>query len=265
LAQTNTCRSVAIQIEMLYGAARLMMPDADWSWLRVMKARLRSAAPRSGGARPVITSVQLLELGLQLVKESIPLGNAPSTTSDAIRYRDGLMIALLAYVPLRLNNFVGLQIDRDLIKEGDRWFIIIPPADNKTRTHLEFQIPVELENEFSTYISHVRPHLLHQPECKALWVSSRGGALSASSFEPIIASYTSGRLGIRVTPHDARDAAATTWAVAAPEQILIARDLLAHSDLRTTTKYYHRAKGVEASRAHAQVIAAVRKQIRQSR
>jgi integrase len=96
-------------------------------------------------------------------------------------------------------------------------------------------------------------------------VSSRGGALSVSSFEPIIASYTSSRLGIRVTPHDARDAAATTWAVAAPEQILIARDLLAHSDLKTTTKYYNRAKGVEASRAHAHVIAAVRKQMRQSR
>jgi hypothetical protein len=44
LAQTHTPRSVAIQIEMLYGATRVMMPDADWSWLKVMKARLRSAA-----------------------------------------------------------------------------------------------------------------------------------------------------------------------------------------------------------------------------
>ena len=70
---------------------------------------------------------------------------------------------------------------------------------------------------------------------------------------------------MRITPHDARSAAATTWAVADPDQILVARDLLAHSDLRTTTKYYNRAKGIEASRAHAHVIAALRKQIRQSR
>src|SRR5262245_54285685 len=157
LAQTNTPRSVAIQIEMLHGAARIIMPDADWSWLRVMKSRLRSAGPRSGGARPVITSMQMLELGLQLVKESTPSGNAPSTKPDAIRYRDGLMIALLAYVPLRLKNFVGLKIDQDLIKEGDRWLIVIPPEDNKTRTHLEFQIPEDLENEFSMYINYVRP------------------------------------------------------------------------------------------------------------
>jgi integrase/recombinase XerD len=265
LAQTNTPRSVAIQIEMLYGAARVMMPDADWRWMRVMKARLHSAAPRAGGARPVITSVQVLELGLQLIEESSPSEKAPSTTSEAVRYRDGLMIALMAYVPLRLNNFVGLEIDQDLVKEGDKWFIIIPPEESKTRIHLEFQIPNDLEIEFSTYINHVRPRLLRQPECKALWVSSRGGAPSASSFESIIARHSSSQLGIRITPHDARDAAATTWAVAAPEQILIARDLLAHSDLRTTNKYYNRAKGVEASRVHAQVVAAVRKQARRSR
>jgi hypothetical protein len=59
---------------------------------------------------------------------------------------------------------------------------------------------------------------------------------------------------------------ATTWAIFAPDQIAVARDLLAHSDLRTTTKYYNRARGIEASRAHSRVIAAMRrKQNRRSR
>jgi hypothetical protein len=53
--------------------------------------------------------------------------------------------------------------------------------------------------------------------------------------------------------------------VAAPDHILVARDLLAHSDLRTTTKYYNRAKGIEASRAHALLISEMRKQMRQDR
>ena len=39
-----------------------------------------------------------------------------------------------------------------------------------------------------------------------------------------------------------RDAAATTWALSAPDQIGVARDLLAHSDLRTTIKHYNRAR-----------------------
>jgi integrase len=149
-----------------------------------------------------------------------------------------------------------------LIKEQDKWFIVIPPEVNKTRSHLEFQIPDDLKNQFSTYINRVRPRLLRRPECKALWVSSKGGALSASAFGPIMSRRTNNRIGIRITPHDARDAAATTWAVAAPEQIGIARDLLAHSDIRTTTKYYNRAKGIEASRAHAQIVSRMRKQTR---
>ena len=67
------------------------------------------------------------------------------------------------------------------------------------------------------------------------------------------------RLGFRITPHDARDAAATTWAISAPDQIGVARDLLAHSDLRTTIRHYNRARGIEASRAYSQVIAGMRR------
>jgi integrase len=47
--------------------------------------------------------------------------------------------------------------------------------------------------------------------------------------------------------------------VAAANQVGVARDLLGHSDLRMTTKHYNRARGVEASRAHRQVIAELRR------
>jgi integrase/recombinase XerD len=94
--------------------------------------------------------------------------------------------------------------------------------------------------------------------CKALWVSPKGGALLYSGIWGIITRHTMRRLGIRVAPHDARDAAATTWAIEAPNQIGVARDLLGHSDLRTTTKHYNRAKGIEASRSYARVIAGMR-------
>jgi integrase len=44
-----------------------------------------------------------------------------------------------------------------------------------------------------------------------------------------------------------------------PAQIGVARDLLAHSDLRTTTKHYNRARGIEASRAYSKAIAEMRR------
>ncbi len=259
LGQTNTPHSVAIQIDSFYGAVRTMMSEVDWSWLRNIKTRLYAAAPRGNSVRPVITSVQLADLGQQLMEESKPAVNMPITMADAIRYRDGLMIALLAHVPLRHKNFAALEIDRDVIKEDGNWLIAIPPQETKTKTYIDFQVPEDIQHQFSTYVNNVRPRMLRQPRCKALWLSPKGGALSYSAIGPVVTRHTTKRLGIRITPHDARDAAATTWAIAAPEQIGVARDLLGHSDLRPTTKYYNRAKGIEASRAHGRLIARLRR------
>ena len=107
--------------------------------------------------------------------------------------------------------------------------------------------------------------MLRRPNCGALWVSPKGGALVYGAIGQVFSRHSTSRLGFRITPHDARDAAATTWAISAPDQIGVARDLLAHSDLRTTIKYYNRARGIQASRAYAQVIAGMRrKQTRRS-
>src|SRR5262249_63009 len=125
----------------------------------------------------------------------------------------------------------------------------------KVGATIDFTIPELIHPYLTTYLNIVRPRMLKRTNCMALWVSPKGGALSYSAIWPIITRHAKKRLGIHISPHDARDAAATTWAIAAPDQIKISRDLLAHSDLRTTTKHYNPAKGIEASRAQALLIA----------
>jgi integrase/recombinase XerD len=259
LAETNTPHSVAIQIDALYGAARTMMPERDWGWLRTVKARLYLAAGPKGPSGPVITSMQLVDLGQQLMTESTINPSNTIKMADALRYRDGLMIALLGLVPLRHKNFAAIEIDRDLLKEGKNWFLAIPPEDTKTKIALDFPVPEFLQPYLATYLDHVRPRLLRRPTCRALWVSAKGGALSYSAVGPVFTRHTTQRLGIRISPHDARDAAATTWAIHAPDQIGVARDLLTHTDLRTTTRHYNRARGIEASRTHARLLARLRR------
>ena len=231
------------------------MPDLDWTWLKTVKGRLHAAAPAVARKGPVITSVQLLGLGQQLMDESHPSLSTRISLADAVRYRDGLMIALLAFVPLRRKNIAAIEIGRHLVREGDGWFIIIPREETKTGTSIEFAIPELLVQYLATYLNIVRPRMLRSPTCKALWISREDGALCDGAIGEVITRHTAGRLGIRISLQDVRDAAATTWAVAAPGQIGIARDLLSHSDLRTTTRHYNRARGIEASRAYAQLIA----------
>jgi len=258
LAETNAPQSVASHIGALYQAARMMMPERDWNWLRAIKARLHAAAPVRVSARPVITSLQLLELGQQLMDESKPEPGTPISMHDAIHFRDGLMVALLAFIPLRHKNLAALEIGRHIVREGDRWFVIVPREKTKTGTPIEFAIPELLTPYLTFYLDVVRPRMLRRPTCAALWVSNQGGALSYVAIKHIFRRLSS-RLGFRIAPHDARDAAATTWAISAPDQIGVARDLLAHSDLRTTIKHYNRARGIEASRTYRQVIAGMRR------
>ena len=227
-------------------------------WLKSVKARLYAAAPSHPPTGPVITSLQLLDLGQGLMDESGPSPETPIRMADAVRYRDGLMIALVAFVPIRRKNLAAIEIGRHLIQDGDGWFIVIPYTETKTSTPIEFAVPELLRPYLATYLNVVRPRLLRRP-CNALWISQKGGALSYSAIWGVITRHTARRLGVRIAPHDVRDAAATTWAIAAPEHIGIARDLLAHSDLRTTTKHYNRARGIEASRAYTQLIAKKRK------
>jgi integrase/recombinase XerD len=259
LAETNIPISVAVIVDAVYKTARLLRPERDWIWLKAMKARLYRAAPSSARIKPVITSLQLLELGEQLMKESEPKPGALISTKDAIQYRDGLMIALLAFAPLRRKNVAALEIGRHLIREGDGWFVIISREETKTRrTPIEFPVPKLLEPYLAIYLDTVRPRLISHAACAALWLNSQGRRLAYAQIGDIISGHSMSRLGVRITPHDVRDAAATLWALLAPDQIGVASDLLTHADL-TTLKHYNRARGMEASRAYAQIIAGMRR------
>jgi integrase len=256
LRKTNEARSVAIQLEAMYHAARVMMPEEDWASLKSIKTRLHAAAPPYSTKGPAITSMMLVDLGLAMMEESHPVEGQTLSMADAVSYRDGLIIAMLGFIPVRCRNLASLKIGRSFVKEGDGWAVIIPTDDTKSRKEpIEFAIPPLLSPNFARYLDCVRPRLLRGAQCAALWVSPKGGPLTYSAFGPILARHSMRRWSIRVAPHDVRDAGATQWAIDAPDQIGVARDLLGHADLRPTTRHYNRARGIEASRALAREVA----------
>jgi integrase/recombinase XerD len=153
LATTNIPRSVAIQMDALYKAARIMMPGLDLSWLKSMKTRLHSAAPLKRASGPLVTSVQVLQVGQRLLDDHDPKTEDGLTLAQAIRYRDGLLISLLAFLPLRRKNLAALEIDRHLIGEGNNRFVYIPAAETKTRTPIEFAIPELLLPYLDVYLA----------------------------------------------------------------------------------------------------------------
>ena len=64
---------------------------------------------------------------------------------------------------------------------------------------------------------------------------------------------------MRVTPHFFRDCAATTLAYDSPDSARLTRGLLGHTNFRTGEKHYNQAKGIEAGRRYADVLAGLTK------
>ena len=172
LARTNIPRSVAIQVDALYKAARIMLPKQDLAWLKSIKSRLHSAAPLKRAVGPAITSLQILQVGLSLMDDHAPEGGKRITLSHATAYRDGLMIALLAFAPIRRKNLASLEIGRHLVGEGTNRYLVIPASETKTQTPIEFAIPCTLVVVFRCLLGCCSSRLLRSASCRSLWIKS---------------------------------------------------------------------------------------------
>ena len=173
LGETNTPFSVGCQVDAFYGAVRIMLPKGDWNWLRTIKKRLFAAAPSGCPRGPVITSVQLIDLGFELMAEAkIEAGQKSISREAAVLYRDGFIIALIGYIPFRHKNFAALEIGRELMKEDGQWYFVVPPEDTKTHVPIDFELPQELRESLENYLQLVRSRLLRQAGCKGLRVTN---------------------------------------------------------------------------------------------
>jgi hypothetical protein len=114
----------------LWLAACALAPETDWSWLRRGINQMRQLAGQRVSADDAVTTDQLLLLGKRRFAEAWDEG-AAHKRPEAVRARDGLIIALLALRPLRRANFAALRLGEHVHVEGDRVRISIPATQMK--------------------------------------------------------------------------------------------------------------------------------------
>jgi len=99
----------------LYAVISAMHPDRHWQWLREAAARIeRAGAPKTAKRERIISTQKILHSGLALMEEARSMAETDQRYWKA-RYRDGLMISLLALRPLRRRNFAAIEIGRHLV------------------------------------------------------------------------------------------------------------------------------------------------------
>jgi site-specific recombinase XerD len=236
-------------IQKLRRFVQLIAPRSDLGWLIEIERQLYSERrPRPKWDRVVTTDV-LVEAGRTLMAEA-EIAKRPKLTR-ARMFRNGLMIALLAYCPIRLKNFAALEIGRSFVNVDGAWWIVLTAAETKEKREDERPVPEDLISSIERYLQIYRPVLARgTAETDALWLTMDGKPMSYASMGELITETTRMTIGIAVSPHLFRTAAVTTLAIRAGDKPHAGSALLHHGpNGPVTQENYNRASCLTAGKS----------------
>ena len=258
--QPKSCGGVtlAIYLQHLWLTLRYICPSEDWSWLLTISKRIAAQAKKKPPKHHLVTSEILYALGIELMDRAITSGKPTATWRVQTAFRDGLIIALLALIPLRRRTLAALRLGRHFVRTGKLWALDIPAEDVKTKRPLEYPISAELSERIDLYLDQIRSRIPGAELHDYFWASTRGRSMGGKAIYEAVRQRTRKALGFPVNLHRFRRAAATLWSRQDPANVRGAKDLLGHASF-TTTEDYVMAQSRLAGRALARAIGSLKR------
>ncbi len=235
-------------------AIRAMAPDGDWAWMTPIARRLERRIEPAGRLVPA-TSDALFRAGLDAMAAA---EQHTKPLDRAVRFRDGLIVAVLASRPVRRRNLAMMRLGVHLVRHPTGYGVTFEDGETKTHETLAFDLPDELVGSMDRYLTFHRPVLLGPLISGAVWISREHTDLQIGSFLQRVKKLTRAAIGTAIPIHAFRSALATTMAIESPETMLAGSRLLGHRDLRTTARYYNMAGSLDASRRWQAPLLAIR-------
>ncbi len=262
----NRKMTILDRLQELHSIAVILAPTKSFRFLKDFEARVRARmSDKEKPEQRFVTADELLFLGFRLME------NAPKQSTarlQAIDYRDGLIIALLALRPMRRKNFAALRLEYNIVKRNGSWRIILHPDETKTHVHSDVEWPSDLVQALEIYLDIHRPVLMaikgrwQKPIGDSLWVSSNGSPLTQMSFYQQVTKRTEDHLGKSINPHQFRHIAASTMAMEKPVHVRASASILGHSSFQTTEEYYIQAQHAQAHDTFVSVMTQARKELK---
>jgi integrase len=196
---------------------------------------------------------RLVELPDQLLAE-VRRDSKPSMRTLA-KAQAALAIAILTYMPLRVENLTDLTFDTHLFVRagvGQISTLELSRGEVKNKTELAYDIPPRVAKMLLEYRDRIAPKIIgHRPA--RLFVKVDGAAKGARSVARLIAFYAK-RAGIVLSSHQFRHLSAKVLLDAQPGAFETVRQLLAHKSDQTTVRAYAGIDSRRAARHHQQLI-----------
>ncbi|MEZ5827109.1 MAG: hypothetical protein R3D30_13970 [Hyphomicrobiales bacterium] len=261
LAAEVKSTSVAMAIDSLCYAARLIAPSRDWAWLAAIEARLAARAKPEDRFQRLVPAWQTLDLGIELMDQALG-SDGEAHKRRELQYRDGLILALLSVWPIRRRSIAALTVSRHIELVDGGMNLLLHPEDTKAKRAESFRVPDQLLPYVLRYLREIRPRLVGRHEHNGFWASYRGRSLTACQIYNIVRALVTARFGKAMSLHDFRRAAATFVATHAPDRIGLVPGVLQHASPDVSEQHYNLARSVEAARRFAAHLSRARAKLR---
>jgi hypothetical protein len=252
--------SVAIIVDHLYAATRLIAPTTDWAWLRSIKSRLATRARPEDRFDRLVPPLQTLDFGIELMDAALTLPMNGRKERES-QYRDGLLLALLSLWPIRRRSLAALTVSRHLEFDDAGLNILLHPADTKGKRAESFRVPELLLPYVMRYLKEIRSVLFGRSKHDGFWASLGGGPLSEDRFYQFVRARLTARFGKAMGVHDFRRAASTFLAMDAPEKIGLIPGVLQHGSPEVSERHYNLARSMQAGKRFAAHLAKARNRL----
>ena len=250
-ANGNADYTIIGRFQELQMAIRIMSPGRDVSWIRKpYGVTIYAALPKKKRNLLIPDSGVLYAWALNMMDTA---DQAPFPMERATRFRNGLLFAILAARGRRIRSMSLLRIGWEIVHNGERYRIELPPEFVKTKVADSFELPASLGPYIREYIDIYRPMLLQGGSSEAFWIGSRGRPWTIKAMQERVLAHSKKRFDVAFGPHRFRHAAATTATLRGSATPALAACLL-NASHGVIEGHYNRAGSVQAFQTLSELI-----------
>lgn len=197
---------------------------------------------------------------VQLPDRMWRVGRRAQSHQSFLDLQTALAIDILIHVPLRMQNLSALKFDVHLhFPQGQRKpaLITIRRDETKTKIDLNFELPIALADRLQAYRHEIAPAMIgKRPD--TLFLTTKGTIRSQPAIAIAIYKAIFRYVGVKMTPHQFRHLCAKLILDRNPGAYELVRQMLGHTNLKTTTSFYAGIDTRRAGRAHAELVLQLR-------
>jgi len=209
----------------------LLAPGQDWSWVRRHPAMPTLREVRA--SRKLIDPPDPTLLFFRALEYCREAAATPLSTTTAVRFRNGLIVAFATWSALRRKNLAEMEIDHHL-RIGDDFMRMVFEKTVKNGAVIDSPVPEILRLYLDSYLRCHRPFLLKgNVDCQALWNNSNGNPLRYGALLDLFKRMGTRLVGKPMTVHSTRHAFATEIMSLDARDVEIASAGLAHNSTLT--------------------------------